>query len=150
MGGTDAPSNLVELSVEEHALAHKKLYEDHGRQEDFLAWHGLAGYTKKEDIIKELVTVAAKRGGAARREEMIKNNPMYNSETAAKVAESLRKNEANSERLRSQAGNMKGRKFPSRTDEHRAALSKAKMGNVPGNKGKKCVIDPETGRRSYV
>ena len=30
IGGTDNPSIIVELSVEELALAHKKLYEEHG------------------------------------------------------------------------------------------------------------------------
>ena len=30
MGGNDEPSNLIELSVEEHATAHRKLYEQHG------------------------------------------------------------------------------------------------------------------------
>ena len=30
-GGTDDSSNLVELTVEAHAEAHKKLYEEHDR-----------------------------------------------------------------------------------------------------------------------
>ena len=42
MGGTDDPSNLVELTVEEHAEAHRKLFEEHGRWQDELAWKGLA------------------------------------------------------------------------------------------------------------
>ena len=43
MGGTDDVSNLVKLTVEEHALAHKKLYEDHGNYQDFIAWKALSG-----------------------------------------------------------------------------------------------------------
>jgi DNA modification methylase len=35
-GGSDDPSNLVELTVEEHALAHKLLYEQYGKWEDIL------------------------------------------------------------------------------------------------------------------
>ena len=31
-GGTDDPLNLVELTVEEHALAHKLLYEKYGKK----------------------------------------------------------------------------------------------------------------------
>ena len=54
MGGTDDPSNLVRLTVEEHALAHKKLYEEHGRHEDWLAWKGLEGFIGKEEIHAEL------------------------------------------------------------------------------------------------
>lgn len=30
-GGSDDPSNIVVLTVEEHAEAHRKLYEKHGR-----------------------------------------------------------------------------------------------------------------------
>ena len=41
-GGTDNPSNLIELTLGEHANAHKKLFEQYGRQEDFLAWKGLS------------------------------------------------------------------------------------------------------------
>jgi hypothetical protein len=37
-GGNDEPSNIVLLTVEEHAEAHKKLWEEHGRIQDKLAW----------------------------------------------------------------------------------------------------------------
>ena len=33
-GGSNHPSNIVVLSVEEHAEAHRKLYEEHGRWQD--------------------------------------------------------------------------------------------------------------------
>lgn len=49
MGGTDDPSNLVELTVEEHAEAHRLLYEEHGKQEDYLAWRSLSGLIGKEE-----------------------------------------------------------------------------------------------------
>ena len=54
MGGTDDPSNLVELTVEEHAEAHRKLFEEHGRWQDELAWKGLAKIIGKEEIINRL------------------------------------------------------------------------------------------------
>ena len=50
MGGSDDPSNLIELTVEEHAEAHKKLYEEHGRQQDLCAWKSLSGQIGKEEI----------------------------------------------------------------------------------------------------
>ena len=53
MGGTDDPSNLVELTIEEHAEAHRKLYEEHGCWQDKLAWHGLSGRIGKEEILRE-------------------------------------------------------------------------------------------------
>ena len=52
MGGTDHPDNLIELSIEKHAQAHKKLYEEHGKIEDKMAWKGLAGMINDEEIIK--------------------------------------------------------------------------------------------------
>lgn len=56
MGGTDDPSNLVELTIEEHAEAHRKLYEEYGRLQDKRAWLGLTKIMSGEDIIKEILT----------------------------------------------------------------------------------------------
>lgn len=43
MGGSDDPSNLIELTVEEHAEAHKILFEKHGHEYDRIAWLALSG-----------------------------------------------------------------------------------------------------------
>ena len=64
MGGSDDPENLVELTIEEHAEAHRKLYEEYGHQEDYLAWQGLAGLMTKEELVKEMLSMAGKRGAA--------------------------------------------------------------------------------------
>lgn len=56
MGGTDDPSNLIELTIEEHAEAHRLLWEKHGTKEDWLAWKGLSGLISKKEILKELYT----------------------------------------------------------------------------------------------
>jgi aspartokinase len=61
MGGTNDPSNLIELSVEEHAEAHRVLFEKYGRKEDELAWKGLAGIIGKEEITKTLCSIASKK-----------------------------------------------------------------------------------------
>jgi len=42
MGGSDDPSNIVKLTIKEHALAHKKLYEKYGKWEDKVAWLSLS------------------------------------------------------------------------------------------------------------
>lgn len=55
MGGTDDPSNLVILTVEEHAEEHRKLYEQHGCWQDKLAWQGLSGMMKNSEIIMEIL-----------------------------------------------------------------------------------------------
>jgi hypothetical protein len=52
MGGTDDPSNLVRLTVEEHAEAHRKLYEEHGKLEDKVAWKMLSGKTEEGERIR--------------------------------------------------------------------------------------------------
>lgn len=49
-GGTDDPANLVYLTIEEHANAHRLLYEQYNRQEDYLAWKGLAGLIGKDEM----------------------------------------------------------------------------------------------------
>lgn len=54
MGGSDDPSNLIELTVEEHAEAHRILYEKYGAEQDKLAWQGLLGMIGKEEIIHSL------------------------------------------------------------------------------------------------
>ena len=54
MGGTDGPNNLKEVTVEEHAQAHKELYEKYGHWQDKLAWQGLSGQLgNKQKVIEE-------------------------------------------------------------------------------------------------
>jgi len=59
MGGTDDPSNLIKLTIEEHAEAHRKLYEEYSNKEDYLAWKMLLGQMEKSEYIFE----RAKLGG---------------------------------------------------------------------------------------
>ena len=56
MGGSDDPSNLIELTIEEHAEAHRKLYKEFGRVQDRRAWLGLAKMMTGKEIIKEILT----------------------------------------------------------------------------------------------
>ena len=62
MGGTDDPSNLAELTIEEHAEAHKKLWEEYGKEEDRIAWMGLSGMIGKEEVISLLMKLGQERG----------------------------------------------------------------------------------------
>ena len=54
MGGSNDPSNLIELTVEEHANAHKLLFETHGKWQDYLAWKALSGQINTDEIRREL------------------------------------------------------------------------------------------------
>lgn len=52
IGGSNDPSNIVELSIEEHAEAHRQLYELYGRWQDKLAWSALSGQISIAEAIK--------------------------------------------------------------------------------------------------
>ena len=62
-GGTDDPSNLIELTVKEHAYAHLMLYEQLGDEKDLLAYKCLMGYLNKEEIIEERIKLGGKTQG---------------------------------------------------------------------------------------
>lgn len=63
MGGTDDLRNISILSTEEHAEAHRILYEKYNKIEDYLAWKGLSGLIKKEEISLELMRNNGKKIG---------------------------------------------------------------------------------------
>ena len=92
-GGTDQPSNLTELTIPEHAEAHRVLYEKYGRWEDRLAWRGLSGMICKEQIIWEI----------------------YKNRTPAMLG----KKQSEYQKLRTSMAN-KGRKL---TEEHKAKIN---------------------------
>jgi hypothetical protein len=64
LGGTDDPSNLVELTVEQHAEAHRLLYEQHGNWQDYVAWQGLAKLDANFDAAKQSMIEGSKQGNA--------------------------------------------------------------------------------------
>ena len=66
-GGTDEPSNLVKLTIEEHAEAHRILYEEHGRWQDKVAWLTLSRQMTCAEAIKMAQSLSNKG----------KNNAMY-------------------------------------------------------------------------
>ena len=61
MGGTDDPSNIIELSVEEHSHAHLKLYEQYGKKEDLCAYYMLSGKSQDPEFKKMVCSL----GGTA-------------------------------------------------------------------------------------
>jgi hypothetical protein len=52
MGGTDDPDNLIKLTVEEHAEAHRLLYEKYGNEFDKIAWLGLTKSITKQEAMR--------------------------------------------------------------------------------------------------
>ena len=52
-GGTNDESNLTApITVGQHAEEHRKLWEQHGRYQDFLAWKALSGFIGKEVVLE--------------------------------------------------------------------------------------------------
>lgn len=62
MGGNDKPENLVELTIEEHAEEHRKLYEEHGHWQDLIAWKGLLGLLSSDECASLSIKEGAKKG----------------------------------------------------------------------------------------
>lgn len=79
MGGSDDPSNLVRLTVEEHAQAHLELYEQHGDERDLLAHRMLLGQITRADAIKKIQKLPKSEGWKekARERSIGEGNPMY-------------------------------------------------------------------------
>lgn len=84
-GGTDDKSNLIELTIEEHAEAHKILYETHGRWQDRVAWLSLSGIMNDQERVYEILK-NSNPGGYKHTDEAKKKlsllrlgekNPMY-------------------------------------------------------------------------
>lgn len=84
MGGTDDPSNLVRLTIEEHAEAHRKLYEEHGNKFDYIAYMALSkqiGY-EEANYLKTLRPKNWTKEGLAKLSRLAKDrkgdkNPFY-------------------------------------------------------------------------
>ena len=66
MGGTDDPSNLIELTVEEHAQAHKDLYEKYGKKEDLCAYYMLSGRNQDPEFVRTRSSIAGRAAAEAR------------------------------------------------------------------------------------
>ena len=55
MGGSDSSENIVYLSVEDHAEAHRVLWERYNKEEDYIAWKALSGQLTKADATKKAI-----------------------------------------------------------------------------------------------
>ena len=88
MGGPNTPANIKEITVMEHSLAHKKLYEEHGNWQDYVLWHGLAKLTDN----LEAVTLFMEAGGrTGTKLAYIKDNKANNEELNRKIQDSIGK-----------------------------------------------------------
>ena len=141
MGGSDDPSNLIELTVEEHAEAHKKLYEEYGKWQDKIAWEMLSGQIGKEEAILE-ARGAANRGkkrtpeqierireAALKRNERWKNNPELLAEANRKRSESMKGKVRSAEHIKNNVESRKNGKGYGHTLETKKKISESLKGN---------------------
>jgi hypothetical protein len=122
-GGTDDPSNLIYLTVEEHAEAHKLLFEQCGRWQDKLAWKALSGVIGKEEIIKE-------------RQRMTHLGKPKSSESIRKTVETRKLNGSytpSKETTEKRAAKLRGVSRKPFSDEWKHNISKSKKGLFTGN-----------------
>ena len=119
-GGTDDPSNLVELTIEEHAEAHRVLWETHGRWQDKMAWLALSG-----NITGEQARVEAVRHTWTGRKQ---------------TPEHIAKRTAS--RMRTNPTPTLGKKLPPASEERKRKISEAKKGRVGTRLG--VVLSDET------
>lgn len=97
MGGSDDATNIVELTIEKHAAAHLKLFEEHGNKFDYIAYMALSGqitageasYMKllgpknwSEEGMQKLKELARQRTG--------ENNPFYGKSHTEETKQKLR------------------------------------------------------------
>ena len=99
MGGSDDDDNKIELTVEEHAEAHRVLYEKHGKREDWIAWKTLSKQIGKEELWLERSSLGGKKmKGYKKSKTHIENlsiaqtGKKQTEETKKKISESQRGN----------------------------------------------------------
>lgn len=111
-GGTDDPSNLIELTIEEHAEAHRALYEQYGRWQDRIAWQTLSGQISSYEAARQ-----------ARREANLGNKHFegktHTEETRKKISEFQKKAKIGTK-------HREGKTF---TDESKNKISEGLKGN---------------------
>lgn len=62
-GGTNDPSNLIEISITQHAMFHFCEWQLHGKRADYVAWKRLVGNLKDEELVHQKLIMAGENGG---------------------------------------------------------------------------------------
>ena len=113
-GGTDDPENLVELTVEEHAEAHRKLHEEYGRWQDKVAWKSLLGMIGKEDVIRKVQSEGGKNKPENWSETVrqFRTGATWSEEVRQKISNSLTGKVQSKETLEKRVAKQRGQKRP--------------------------------------
>lgn len=62
-GGTNDPSNLVEVSLTQHAMFHYCEWQLHKKRADYVAWKRLVGNLKDEELVHQKLIMGGENGG---------------------------------------------------------------------------------------
>jgi hypothetical protein len=84
--GTNEESNLVRLSIKNHATAHWIRYKWLGKMQDKVAWLLLSGKTEEGELQRKKLCLIA-YPVEKRRKLFLEKNPMFNTETVDKAKE---------------------------------------------------------------
>lgn len=127
-GGTDDLSNLIELTIEDHAIVHRHLWKMYGRWEDKVAWLGLSKQCDKQSLIKMAQSNARK--GITLSDET-KNKMSKSAAKRKKDPEEFKKGWAtrktngwkpSEETKKKQSEKLLGKAKPPRSDTHKTNL----------------------------
>lgn len=106
MGGTDHPANLVELTVEEHAEAHRLLFEKHGNWQDYCAWQALSGRIGREEALR-MAQGSANRGRKRTPDQLERMRKASQARAARNMSDPVKWAETNRKRSESHKGKKK-------------------------------------------
>ena len=153
MGGSNDTSNLVQLTIEEHAEAHRKLYEQHGMWQDEIAWKGLAGIIGHEEAVAR---ACASNKGTKLSEERKAARRAYRHTEGAKRKIGMANIRIHTGKKHSEQAREKMRISHlgiTLTEEHKKNISISLTGELnPGIKyrGKSWIKDPITNKRIWI
>lgn len=127
MGGTDDPSNLIELTIEEHAEAHKKLFEQYGCWQDEVAWKALSGQVPNAEI-NRLLSVIRNTG---------KNNHMFGKTGNLHHGYGKKHSQETKEKIKQ----ARAKQRIKHSEETKQKISQSNKGRVQNEKVRKAVIE---------
>jgi hypothetical protein len=62
-GGSNEPSNLVEISLTQHAMFHYCEWKLYGKRADYVAWKRLVGNLNDEELVHQKLIMGGENGG---------------------------------------------------------------------------------------
>lgn len=125
-GGGDDPANLIELTIDEHAEAHRILYEQYNCWQDYVAWKGLLGLITAEE--RMIIMYNARKGTG---------NHFFGKKHTEETKRII--SEKNKGRLK---GVAKPAGFSDKCKERMTGQGNPMYGTTPWNKGK--IIGPQS------